>query len=117
MSLRGIDAQIMVTKALDLTADRAKQLKLDALNADQAAEQGKRRIRHEQKRTQGAANAERNGIHRDEHKGGPGRGQTEEEHPDGETFEEEDETTALLELPVERGEKTRQKTCTFDAVI
>lgn len=105
-----------MTKSTDLTADRAKQLRLDALYADQAAERDRRQVRRDQFRAQSAARAEYSGIHPDGRADKRKRGQP-GEHPDSEAPEAEGGTAELLTLPVERGEKTRQRTYTFDTVI
>ncbi len=119
MSLRGIDAQILVTKTAELTAERARQLKLNETLTEQAGEQLKHQIEQDQNRTQAAAHIEGRGISADEKspEGGRSGPESDGEQARERASEENRDTPDLRSLPVERGEKTRQKNYTFDISV
>lgn len=114
MPLRGIDSQIMVTKATEVAAERARTLKQDDVLADQAAERNRQQAELSRSRTQAASHVEGGRVSSD---GAGGGGPSGEGAGGGENQETAPETPALLDLPVERGEKTKQKNYTFDVTI
>ncbi len=118
MAIRGIDMQIMATKAQELSADRARADKQHEVLGQQAALRGREQVERDQQRTGKTTKVEDAKI-RAEIEGHSGDGAYASER--GEQDESEARQPApgqgLLDLPVERGERTRQKNYTFDLTV
>ncbi|NLT57758.1 MAG: hypothetical protein GXX99_02210 [Clostridiales bacterium] len=70
MSIKGIDAQMMVTRAVDYARESSAQLKKSELMQDYMAVQGRLLEQQGQKSVGGAQKAEQAGIHPDRQRGG-----------------------------------------------
>ncbi len=114
--MRGIDHQIMITKATELSSEKLRMDKKSDILADQAALRGRQLAEQDKNRPLAATKVEGSKIRENETKDRQGSGGEQENH------EAEAETTVepgkeLLQLPVERGKITKKRNYTFDATI
>ena len=116
MALRGIDAQILVTKSAEFAKEQAKQLRQGQLQTEQAADQIRKQAGQDLKRTPAAGQVEGGRISPD----GQGQSGADYYSPGDRERDAEDTPDApsdLLQLPVERGEKTREKPRAIDITV
>ena len=103
MALRGLDAQILMTKAAELTGEHARAIKQSEKQTEQAALQAQRQIQSDLKRTQATGKIKGSRVDPDKQ----GNGNAYADPPKGEKQEESqppNEGSDLLLLPVVREE-------------
>ena len=116
---RGYDLNITTSKASEVSAERARAVKQHNLMVEQAHLRERERAQKDAQRTVKTARVEDNKIRSDDQSpsagsyASPGQGR----RRDDEDPEAMPSWCELLDLPIERGEKTRKKSYTFDATI
>ena len=120
MAIRGIDNQILITKAQEVSADRARVQQQNSQQQGQLTQRLQSEAARAEERPPEVTETEDGRIGPEDRRSKPGEEQAGQEKKEEETRREEELSAAaqkLLNLPVERGRYARREEHQIDIVV